>query len=69
MTKESGFHYREVDSFVPSKALFTHSTLLFSARGESAVFSKVKWSGLEAADASMYGAIALFPYTLLQRYN
>jgi hypothetical protein len=73
MAKESGFDYREVDSFVPSKAyrraLFIHSTLLFSVRGEGAVFSKVKWSGLEAADASMYGAVPLLPHTLLQRYN
>jgi len=71
MTKESDFDYREVESFVPSKAyrraLFTHSNLLFSVRGEGAVFSKVKWSGLETADASMCGAIPLLPHTLLQR--
>jgi len=73
MTKESDFDYREVDSFVPSKAyrraLFTHSNLSFSVRGEGAVFSKVKWPGLEAADTSMCGAIPLLPHTLLQRDN
>jgi hypothetical protein len=46
MTKESGFDYREVDIFVPSKAyrraLFTHSNLLFSVRAEDAIPSKVK---------------------------
>ena len=47
MTKELGVDYREVDSFVPSKAyrrvLCTHSNLLFSVRGEGAISSKVKW--------------------------
>jgi hypothetical protein len=73
MTKELGFDYREVDSFLPSRAyrrdLFTCSNLLLIARVEAAVSSKGKWSGLEAAETSMCGAIPLHPHTLLQRDN